>query len=167
MFPDTENASELAARVQLVARHFPGENFPELGEARLHSAIRQLCNEKRSFAELSRLLLVGAMLGFLSARQRQKLNREAPEKIMLRTGRNVRVHYDSARLPWIESRLQDFIGINETPRICSGKVPLTIHLLAPNGRPVQVTQDLAGFWQRHYPAIKRELERRYPKHEWP
>jgi ATP-dependent helicase HrpB len=63
--------------------------------------------------------------------------------------------------------LQDFFGMKEGPSVCGGRVPLTLHLLAPNQRPVQVTTDLAGFWERHYPSIRRELCRKYPRHAWP
>ena len=73
----------------------------------------------------------------------------------------------TAAPPWIESRLQDFFGTRAVPAIGGGRVPLTVHLLAPNGRAVQVTRDLAGFWTQHYPALRRELGRRYPKHAWP
>ena len=71
----------------------------------------------------------------------------------------------SSVAPWIESRLQDFFGVLETPRI--GKTPVVVHLLAPNRRPVQVTSDLRGFWERLYPQVRRDLSRRYPKHKWP
>ena len=91
----------------------------------------------------------------------------APEKITLRAGRNVTVHYEEGRGPWIESRLQDFFGMTRTPHVAGGRVALVVHLLAPNGRAVQVTSDLAGFWERHYPAVRRELMRKYPKHKWP
>jgi ATP-dependent helicase HrpB len=67
----------------------------------------------------------------------------------------------------VESRLQDFFGLAKGPAVAGGRVPLVLHLLAPNQRAVQVTQDLAGFWERHYPAIRRELMRRYPRHAWP
>jgi ATP-dependent helicase HrpB len=82
-------------------------------------------------------------------------------------GRPVPIRYEPGRPPYIESRLQDFFGMGDGPRLCSGKLPLTLHLLAPNARAVQVTQDLAGFWQRHYPGIRKELMRRYPRHSWP
>jgi ATP-dependent helicase HrpB len=77
------------------------------------------------------------------------------------------VHYEEGNPPWIESRLQDFFRLKTTPSICGGRIQLTVRLLAPNGRPVQITQDLAGFWTRHYPTVRRELRRRYPKHAWP
>ncbi len=75
------------------------------------------------------------------------------------------MHYEPGKPPWIESRLQDFFGVRETPLI--GRTPVVVHLLAPNRRPVQVTTDLAGFWERLYPQVRRELSRRYPKHKWP
>jgi ATP-dependent helicase HrpB len=76
-----------------------------------------------------------------------------------------KVHYERGKPPWVASRLQDFFGMRETPRV--GKTPLVVHLLAPNQRPVQTTTDLAGFWERLYPEIRRQLSRRYPKHAWP
>ena len=75
------------------------------------------------------------------------------------------VHYPADRDPEIESYLQDFFGLTETP--CIGSRPLLLKLWAPNRRPIQVTKDLPGFWQRHYPTLKKELSRRYPKHHWP
>jgi ATP-dependent helicase HrpB len=63
--------------------------------------------------------------------------------------------------------LQDFFGLRETPRVARGKISLVLHLLAPNQRPVQMTADLAGFWERLYPQVRRELSRRYPRHRWP
>jgi len=80
--------------------------------------------------------------------------------------RRVGVHYRWDQKPWIESRLQDFFGMNQGPAILNGKVPLTLHLLAPSRRPVQVTQDLASFWKNAYPKIRKELCRKYPKHAW-
>jgi ATP-dependent helicase HrpB len=82
-------------------------------------------------------------------------------------GRNAEIHYEAGKPPWLESRLQDFFGMKESPRVCRGKVALTLHLLAPNGRAQQVTSDLAGFWERHYPTVRRELMRKYPRHPWP
>jgi len=90
-----------------------------------------------------------------------------PESIRLASGRLVPVHYETGKLPWIESRLQDFFGTPTGPTICKGRVPITLHLLAPNQRAVQVTSDLGNFWRQHYPSIRRELGRRYPRHSWP
>ncbi len=92
-------------------------------------------------------------------------DRVAPTRVTLVGRRSVEVHYEADRPPWIASRLQDFFGLSEGPKI--GGEPLVLHLLAPNRRAVQVTTDLAGFWERHYPALRRQLMRRYPKHGWP
>jgi len=95
------------------------------------------------------------------------LNQVAPARIRLPSGRQLRVRYARNQAPWAASRLQDFFGLWETPRVAGGQVSLVLHLLAPNQRPVQITTDLASFWQRLYPKVRRELSRRYPKHVWP
>jgi ATP-dependent helicase HrpB len=164
---DCENLSAVRARLSLLARHFPEENLPGLEKSSVHQMVKRLCENKISMAELSSLSLVNEFMDTLSDRQRSLLAREAPERIRLNRGRMVKVHYELSKPPWIESRLQDFFGMQSTPVVCGGKAPLTLHLLAPNGRAVQVTQDLAGFWERHYPGIRKELMRRYPKHSWP
>jgi ATP-dependent helicase HrpB len=131
--------------------------------------VRLGCVGRRSFAELSApdADLGATILSALPAEARRALDRLAPTQIKLGGGRSVPVHYDEDAPPWIESRLQDFFGTGAAPAIGGGRVPLTVHLLAPNGRAVQVTRDLAGFWTQHYPALRRELGRRYPRHPWP
>ena len=103
----------------------------------------------------------------LSPKVIELLRNETPERVRLPGGRQVPVSYQAGKPPFIASRLQDFFGLGAGPTICHGRVPLTLHLLAPNHRAVQVTSDLAGFWRNHYPAIRRELGRRYPRHAWP
>jgi ATP-dependent helicase HrpB len=121
-------------------------------------ALTELCHGRSSFSEL-----ISANL--LAVLRPPGLEQIAPERLRLPGGHQVKVHYEKGKPPWIESRLQDFFGVRETPRI--GNVPVVVHLLAPNRRPVQVTTDLAGFWERLYPQLRRELSRRYPKHKWP
>ena len=106
-------------------------------------------------------------LASLPAAVARLLREEVPERIRLAGGRVVPVNYEAGKPPWIESRLQDFFGTPTGPSICKGRVRLTLHLLAPNRRAVQVTSDLASFWRQHYPTIRRELCRRYPRHPWP
>jgi ATP-dependent helicase HrpB len=166
-FRDADALPAFRARAALVARHFPGESFPPMDDRAANEAVERLCEGKRSLDEISQEPLIRALAAALTDRQRRLLDREAPERIKLKAGRSVRVHYESDRPPWIESRLQDFFGMSAAPMICAGQVPLTVHLLAPNGRAVQVTSDLAGFWDRHYPSIRKELKRRYPRHSWP
>ncbi len=95
------------------------------------------------------------------------LQKDLPESITLPGGRKVEVQYALGRPPWIESRLQDFFGMKQGPKILGGKLALTLHLLAPNYRAVQVTTDLEGFWKNTYPTVKKELSRNYPRHSWP
>lgn len=96
-----------------------------------------------------------------------RLDQVAPKTIALKTRQSVRVRYEAGKTPWIESRLQDFWGMTETPRIAGGRVAVLVHLLAPNRRPVQMTQDLGSFWSKLYPELRQQLSRRYPKHNWP
>jgi ATP-dependent helicase HrpB len=103
----------------------------------------------------------------LSPEQTRILAQMAPERVALAHGRQVRVNYENHKAPWIASRLQDFFGMKEAPHIAGGRVPLVLHLLAPNQRAIQITTDLSGFWARHYASIRRELGRRYPRHAWP
>ena len=122
------------------------------------SALHELCRDRTSFAELE-------SADFFSLLRPAHLAKAAPERLRLPGGRDVKVNYEPGKPPWIESRLQDFFGVKETPRI--NGIPVVVHLLAPNRRPVQVTSDLTGFWERLYPQVRRELSRRYPKHKWP
>ena len=120
--------------------------------------MRDACQHAISFNELRDANLLETL-------RPPRLEQIAPGQLRLPGGRQVKVHYEPGKPPWIESRLQDFFGVRETPRI--GNTPVVVHLLAPNYRPVQVTTDLAGFWERLYPEVRRELSRRYPKHKWP
>jgi ATP-dependent helicase HrpB len=167
IFHDYEQLAVLKNKIELLAQSFPAEQWPQIEERDIQEKTRLLCEGKRSFKELESISLVDALKEALSNRQRTLLAKETPDRIVLKSRRSVRIHYESGKPPWLESRLQDFFGTKKTPGICAGRVPLTIHLLAPNQRAVQITQDLAGFWERHYPGIRRELMRRYPKHAWP
>jgi len=164
---NSEDVLSLQARMALLAKRFPREEFPVLGESQISTAIKEVCAGRTSLSQLEGISLARQLIEKLTPRHRSFLERETPQKIPINRKRAVKVHYELTQPPWIESRLQDFWGMNEAPSICSGQIRVTIHLLAPNGRAVQVTQDLAGFWERHYPSIRRELQRRYPKHPWP
>ena len=157
----------LQARMALLAGCFPESGIAPLRDAEIGAACAECCSGRRSLEELARVSLPDLLLSRLAPEQRKLLLRETPERITLSGGRKVPVHYLPENPPWIESYLQDFFGMKTTPAICGGRVPLTVRLLAPNRRPVQVTQDLAGFWERHYPELRRQLQRRYPKHAWP
>jgi len=159
-FVDREELDQFVARVAFAAEH---TSIPKLD---VSDAFRELCIGLKSFAELK---TAGASL-IPTLEQRagaRLLNDVAPSRIRLPGGRQTKVNYETGKPPWIASRLQDFFGMRETPRVANGKVAVVVHLLAPNQRPVQTTTDLSGFWQRLYPQVRRELSRRYPKHAWP
>jgi ATP-dependent helicase HrpB len=150
-------AADLAERTELT----------RLDETGLAPLLTASLAGKRSLAELRDGSLLEQIRAAMGHKKLARLAELAPEHVTLGGGRRVKVTYEPGKPPWIESRLQDFFGGTETPRVLEGRVPLVLHLLAPNGRDVQVTTDLAGFWQRTYPTVRNELMRRYPRHSWP
>lgn len=125
------------------------------------------CLTRSTLRELREAHLATELLNALPFEMQNALRNETPESVTLAGGHRLAVHYEDGRSPWIESRLQDFFSMTQGPMICAGRVPLQLHLLAPNKRAVQVTTDLEGFWARHYPDLRKQLMRRYPKHLWP
>ena len=121
----------------------------------------------RSFADLRRLPLAAVLRGTLSHPHLQALDREAPERIEVPSGSRVRLAYRGEEPPVLAVRIQEVFGLADTPRVAGGRVPVLLHLLAPNMRPQQVTDDLASFWANTYPQVRKELAGRYPKHAWP
>jgi len=155
-FVDKEALDNFLARLL-----FAGLESPDLPQA-----LRDVCLGCHSFGDLKTAAV--NFIPLLEQRVNTRLlNELAPVSILLKRGRQTKVHYDQAAPPWISSRLQDFFGMTETPTIGPKKTPLVVHLLAPNYRAVQTTIDLAGFWERLYPQVRRELQRRYPRHAWP
>jgi ATP-dependent helicase HrpB len=166
-FASPEAIEQLSARIELLAQAFPEVGFARIDELALKNAVVRLCEGLRSFAELEQAQLISALLAQLTPEQARLLATQLPERVALPGGRQVQVHYERGKPPWIESRLQDFFGMAQGPKVCGGRVSLVLHLLAPNMRAVQVTTDLAGFWERHYAGIRKELGRKYPRHFWP
>ncbi len=170
-FVDSDVVEKFIARIDFVARTFPEAGLPIIDDSVVREALIALCAGLNSFAQLREAAgrggLIESMRRKLNPEQKRLLSRDAPEDVAIAGRRQVRVNYERGKPPWIESRLQDFFGMTEGPRIAGGRVPLVLHLLAPNRRPVQVTTDLAGFWERMYPQVRRELSRKYPRHAWP
>lgn len=166
-FVDPTALEQWTSRVELLASAYPEAGFPRVDEPFLHRGLEAMCQGRRSFAELRETSLLDYLAQQLTPDQSRMLATLLPESVTLPGGRRARVHYERGKPPWIESRLQDFFGMGQGPAVCGGRVPLVLHLLAPNQRAVQVTTDLAGFWERHYPSIRKELARKYPRHAWP
>ena len=161
-FVDVDALAQWRARMMFVAKHAPQVTAPT--DDALASVIARACEGATSFAELRQM----GLLDLLDAGEHKALvDRLAPTHLALPRRRRVAIHYELDRPPWIESRMQDFFGLARAPSVGDGRVPLVLHLLAPNQRPVQVTQDLPGFWVKHYPGLRKQLMRRYPKHQWP
>ena len=175
--PDKEAAALLAEKVleagldQFVDKELLDDYLARLAFAGFQSpdmsrAMRELCLGFHSFNEVRE----GAK-GFLNHLVLQVDSRLlevlAPSSITLASGRRTKVHFELGKAPWIASRLQDFFGMRESPRIGPEQTSVVVHLLAPNQRAVQTTTDLAGFWKRLYPQIRKEMMRRYPRHPWP
>ncbi len=117
--------------------------------------------------DLSRVDLEAAVLGLLTWQQRRALDQLAPTHVEVPSGSHIALDYSDPAAPVLAVRIQELFGLTETPRIAGGRVPLTIHLLSPAHRPVQVTKDLASFWRTSYFDVRKDLRGRYPKHEWP
>jgi len=167
-FAGAEEVETLFCRWRFAAAH-GGPPVPD--EEAQRAALMAACYGSKSFTELRSLLgdggLQRVLLDGLPAAQRELAGRLAPERIQLPSGKYAKVTYVDGQPPSVASRLQDFFGMRETPRVAGGRVNVVVHLLAPNYRPVQMTQDLAGFWERLYPQVRKELSRRYPRHSWP
>ncbi|MBI5478021.1 MAG: DEAD/DEAH box helicase [Deltaproteobacteria bacterium] len=162
-----EEVVRLRARLTCLAAWRPALHLPAVDDAALQGLLPTVCAGRRSFAELRRTPLVDVLLGRLDARQRQALEREAPDRLAVPSGSRLRLEYRPGEPPVLRARIQELFGLLDTPRVAGGQVPVLIHLLAPNSRPQQVTSDLRSFWQKTYPEVRKELRARYPKHAWP
>jgi ATP-dependent helicase HrpB len=162
-----EDVDQWLLRVAFVRARCPEAGLPAMDEAGVAAMLDELCDGAQSFADLREHDLAARLRDRLTRAEAQALAELAPEVIALPQGRRLRLTYAEGVAPSAASRLQDFFGMRGGPRVAGGRVPVVLHLLAPNQRAVQVTTDLASFWAKHYPAIAKELRRRYPKHAWP
>jgi ATP-dependent helicase HrpB len=154
------------ARVNFLATEFPELEFPRIDEAGKLLLLEQLCQGAASYKEIKERPVWPVVKSWLSATQQATLDDLAPERTKLAKGRAARITYGDAAPPTIAARIQD---LYDTPRgltVGRGRIALRIQVLAPNHRPIQITNDLETFWREGYPKIKKELQRKYPKHEW-
>ena len=162
--PAQETVDRLLERCAFLGQVRPDLGLPpapDLAEALVTAA----CEGLTSLKDLAAAHWPGALRQVLGGAAAGLLDAWAPDWVAL-PKRRVKVHY-GGEAPWIASRLQDFLGLQEGPRVAGGSVALVLHLLAPNQRAVQVTTDLRGFWQRAYQELRPSLSRRYPRHLWP
>jgi ATP-dependent helicase HrpB len=157
----------LVARLHFLACAMPELALPEDTESLVRDAVGTLASAADSVDALRQADVPGAVEGLLTHRQRSALQREAPEHWTLPSGRRVPVVYERDRAPSAAGRIQEMFGLAATPRLGGGRVPLVLALLAPNQRPVQITDDLGSFWRTTYAQVRAELRGRYPRHAWP
>lgn len=153
-------------RLNLLAQWCPDLHLPSIGDEDRRHIIEQLCLGAVSYKDIKDREVKPVVTSWIPANQRGMLDKYAPERVSLPNGRTPKVTYEPNASPYISLRIQELFGITQTPSIAMGRVPLNVHILAPSMRPVQVTNDMASFWREHYPRIKSELQRKYPKHEW-
>ncbi len=164
--PDDPELDELLGRLAFLARYAPHPDLPD-GTATdtLLPVLEQLCEGRSRLKELQRAPWRQMLLDGLCWDARQHLERHAPTRVVLASGRRAKLRYAGEDRPVLAVRIQELFGTRSTPRV-AGR-PVLLHLLAPNGRPQQITDDLEGFWRNTYFDVRRDLRRRYPKHPWP
>jgi len=162
-----EETEALLARVRFLARAMSELDWPPDPPALAREALAALATGRATLAGLDAAAVADALRGLLSHPQRAALAREAPVEWRLPSGRLVRLRYEPERPPAVAARIQELFGLAASPRVAGSRVALVFELLAPSGRPVQVTDDLASFWRTTYAEVRRELRGRYPKHDWP
>jgi ATP-dependent helicase HrpB len=164
--PDSP-AGQFRTRVQCLREWMPELNLPAFTDADWREILTWLAPGRRSLDDLKRADWDEALRSKLTHTQRQAVEREAPERIEVPSGSRIAVQYEPGRPPVLAVRIQEVFGLTDTPRVAGGRVKVLLHLLAPNYRPQQVTDDLASFWANTYPVVRKELRARYPKHAWP
>lgn len=162
-----EAVAEFINRVQFLTTHCTELDLPILDDASMDELMRMLCQRCTSLAELQAAPWLDHLQGRFDYAQQQLIDKHAPARMTLPSGNTATVQYTDGRPPSLEVRIQELFGWHETPRIADGKVALQLHLLGPNHRPQQITEDLANFWRVTYVQIRKDLKRRYPKHYWP
>lgn len=170
--PWTPEAEQWRARVRLLRRIEGTESaWPDVSDealtARLGEWLGPSLDGITRLDSLTRLDLSVVLRSLLSWKQQQDMERLAPTHLTVPTGSRIRLDYAAGERPVLAVRLQEMFGCVETPRVADGQVAVTVHLLSPAGRPVQVTQDLARFWATSYFDVRKDLRGRYPKHHWP
>ena len=169
--PWTDEARQWQARVLSMRQWFPEENWPDVSDttlaATLNDWLAAYLDGITRRDHLARLDLPAILKSQLDWKQGQQLDNDAPTHLAVPSGSHLKLEYKPGESPVLAVKLQEMFGLADTPRVARGRVPVTLHLLSPARQPIQVTQDLHGFWERTYAEVKKELKGRYPKHPWP
>ena len=152
--------------MNLLSKWCPELELPPIADEDRRHLIEQVCHGAIGYKDIKDREVKPVVQSWLSHAQRELLDKHAPERLSLPNGRTPKVSYEAGNPPHIALRIQELYDVMQTPKIALGRVAVLVHILTPGMKPVQVTQDLASFWREHYPRLKSELQRRYPKHEW-
>ncbi len=171
ILPWNDKARELQARMESMRVWQPEAGWPDVSDACLLETLEQwlapYLTGMRSVEQLKKLDLFAILAARLDWQQQSRLDREAPTHLTVPSGSRVKLRYTPGEPPVLTVRLQEMFGLADTPRVCNNMVEVLLHLLSPAQRPMQITQDLRGFWEGAYHEVKKELRGRYPKHHWP
>ena len=158
-------------RVALLREHCAELELPDVSDEALLASLEEwlgpFIGGKTRLSQIDATLLGDALRGRLDHAQRKAVDSLAPVRLKVPSGQERALEYLPEQAPVLAVKLQELFGLADTPRVANGRVPVTLHLLSPGGRPIQVTQDLRGFWERTYAEVKKELKGRYPRHPWP
>ena len=153
-------------RLNRLREWMPELELPALEDGDRTALIEQICYGANTYKDIKERQVWPVVKSWLSGQQQEMLEKFAPERLEMPNGRKFKIVYEEKGQPTIAVRIQDLYGVEQSLPIAAGRVPVTIQVLAPNHRPIQVTTNLATFWRESYPKIKQELQRKYPKHVW-
>jgi ATP-dependent helicase HrpB len=169
VLPWSKEATQLVERVHFLRSL--DASWPDMAEGALTASLETWLaphvGGMRRLDDLATLDLTAILSALLDPVRRRELAELAPTHVVVPTGSRLPIDYSDPAAPAVAVRLQELFGLVEGPRIGGGRVPLTLRLLSPAHRPVQVTRDLAGFWKGSYHEVRKQLRGRYPKHHWP
>ena len=154
------------ARLLSLQQWMPELELPGFDEEDKAIAFEQICEGALGYKDIKDREVMPALRSWLSAPQKSALDHYAPERIKLSNGREVKLKYELGQPPMMALQVQRLFGVNQTPSVADGKMKVLVHVCAPNQRPWQMTQDLAGFWESGFAQMKKDLADRYPKHKW-
>ena len=165
-FPQSKTTNQFIQRVRFLSQNMPELEIPDLDSQSIDEALVELCKTRTSFAELTKAPWLDHLRCRYQYDQMRLIDLHAPVAMKVPSGNEHTISYEQGKPPRMEVRIQELFGWQQTPRVAT-RVPIQLHLLGPNHRPQQITNDLANFWSETYLHVRKELRRRYPKHHWP
>jgi ATP-dependent helicase HrpB len=161
-----EEVEQWMARVRCVAKWFPERKFIQYADDDIRLIIEEFCEGAVRYKDLADKPLLPFFKNALSWEDQQFVEKMAPERIGLPRGWRMKIQYDPNASPRGRAKIQDLYGLEQTPTVAGGRQKVLLEILGPNMRPLQLTEDLANFWRNLYPELRKQLSRRYPRHEW-